>query len=93
MAEFKDDAIVLSGPTGTKIKSELLGEYYPFWWSITSGGQRSYYRNSTAIVELNAATGEIYIEELGELLLGSAGHALDLKVNVANTHNLKVVCI
>jgi len=38
------------------------------------------YQNSTAIVELNAATGEVYIEEIQQTVLGSAGHVLDLKV-------------
>ncbi len=34
--EFEGDAISLSGLTGSKLKSEIIGEYYPFWWNITS---------------------------------------------------------
>jgi len=46
------------------------------------------------MVELNAATGEVYIEDTGETVLGSAGHALDLKVREdPNTRNLKVILI
>ena len=91
--EFKGDAICLSGLTGTKLKSEVIGEYYPFWWGITSGGRRRDYGYQTAIVELNAATGEVCIEDTGEIVLGSAGHALELKVNTPNTDNLKVVLV
>jgi len=93
MLEFKDDAICLSGLTGTKVKSETIGRYYPFWWKITSGGPRRQYSLNTAIVELNAATGEIYIDDTGETVLGSAGHALDLKVNTPHTEKLKIVLI
>lgn len=50
------------------------------------------------MVELNAATGEVYIEDTKEVVLGSAGHALDLKVNhlhddEIDTSNLKVVLV
>ena len=38
--EFINDAISLSGLTGSKLKSEIISEYYPFWWNITSGGDR-----------------------------------------------------
>ncbi len=31
MLEFVGDAISLSGLTGTKLKSDVIGEYYPFW--------------------------------------------------------------
>lgn len=54
----------------------MIGEYYPFWWSITSGGPRKDHQYPTAIVELNAATGEVYIEDINQTVLGSAGHAL-----------------
>lgn len=49
-------------------------------------------------MELYAATGEDYIKETGETVLGSSGHALELKVNhlgdsEVNTDNLKVILI
>jgi len=87
------DAISLSGLTGTKLKCDVIGDYYPFWWGITSGGPRRMHRFPTSIVELDAATGEVYIEDTGETVLGSAGHALELKVNTRHTENLKVICI
>ena len=70
--EFVGDAISLSGLTGTRLKCEVIRTYYPFWWKITSGGKRIGYQWNTAIVELNAATGEVYIKETGETLLGSS---------------------
>jgi three-Cys-motif partner protein len=96
--EFVGDAISLSGLTGTKLKCDVIGVYYPFWWKITSGGKAKQYQKSTAIVELDAATGEDYIKETGETVLGSAGHALELKVSHldepdVDTSNLKVVLI
>lgn len=92
--EFVGDAICLSGLTGTKLKCEVLGQYYPFWWGITSGGPRVSHTYPTAIVELNAATGEDYIEETDGTVLGSSGHALELKVRESpNTTNLKVVLV
>lgn len=47
---------------------------------------------------MNAATGEDYIKDIGETVLGSAGHALELKVNhlrddEIDTTNLKVILI
>lgn len=92
--DFVEDAICLSGLTGTKLKCDVIGIYYWFWWGITSGGPRREHSCPTAIVELNAATGEDYIEETHETVLGSAGHALQLKVEKApHTGNLKVVLI
>lgn len=96
--EFVDDAISLSGLTGTRLKCDVIGTYYPFWWKITSGGKRANYQWNTAIVELNAATGEVYIKDTGETILGSAGHALDLKINHFGdeellTENLKIVLV
>ena len=92
--EFVGDAICLSGLTGTKLKCDVIGIYYWFWWGITSGGPSREHSYPTAIVELNAATGEDYIEETHETVLGSAGHALELKVEKApRTKNLKVVLI
>jgi three-Cys-motif partner protein len=91
--EFHKNAIVLSGVAGTKLKCDLIGNYYKFWWGITSGGPRSNYRNLTSIIELNAATGEVYIEDAQETFLGSAGQALELKANNENTRNMQVVLI
>ena len=96
--EFIGDAISLSGLTGTRLKCDVIRTYYPFWWKITSGGKRVNYQLNTAIVELNAATGEVYIKDTGETVLGSAGHALDLKINHFNdeelyTENLKIVLV
>ena len=72
----------------------MLGIYYWFWWKITSGGPRKEHPYTTAIVELNAATGEVFIEDTDETVLGSAGHALQLKVEKRpHTKNLKVVLI
>lgn len=94
--EFVEDAISLSGLTGTKLKCDVIGSYYPFWWKITSGGKNLQYEKPTAIVELYAATGEDYIKDTGETVLGSAGHALNLKVNRLgeadiNTASLKII--
>jgi three-Cys-motif partner protein len=72
----------------------VIGEYYPFWWKITSGGPSNNYQFPTAIVELNAATGEVHIEDTHEKVLGSAGHALQLKAgSELDTANLKVVLV
>jgi three-Cys-motif partner protein len=90
---FAGDAICLSGLTGTKLKCDVLRKYYPFWWGITSGGPSRNHGFQTAIVELNAATGEVCIEDTKETVLGSAGHALELKVNSSQTENLKVVLV
>lgn len=91
--EFVQDAISLSGLTGSRLKCEVIGLYYPFWWEITSGGRTANHAWDTAIVELNAGTGEVYIEETKETILGSSGHALNLKRSNPNTRNLKVVLV
>jgi len=91
--KFVRDAICLSGSAGSKLKCDVLGQYYPFWWRITSGGEKSGHRNPTAIIELNAATGEVYIEDTKETTLGSAGHALELKVTTPGTRFLKIVLV
>lgn len=91
--EFEGDAISLSGLTGSRLKSEIIGEYYPFWWNITSGGEKANHAYPTAIVELYAATGEMYIKDTNEVILGSAGHAMTLKCNNDNTGNLKIVLV
>lgn len=91
--EFHGDAIVLSGETGTKLKCEILGEYYPLWWSITSGGSQRNHNLATAMIELNAGTGEDYVDDTGETMLGSSGHALQLKLENSNASKLKVVLV
>ncbi len=91
--EFKGDAISLSGLTGTKLKCDVIGEYYRFWWNITSGGPSREHRFPTAFVELDAATGEVYIKDTGETVLGSAGHSMELKATEPFTGNLKVILI
>lgn len=91
--EFKDDAIVLSGETGTKLKSEIIGDYYQLWWEITSGGPHNKYRNQTTIVEMNSGSGEDYISDTHETILGSAGHALNLKGTNPNTSNLAILLV
>jgi len=94
MLEFVGDAIVLSGETGTKLKTAIIGDYYEFWWGITLGGKRSNYMLPTAIIDLYAATGEIFIRETKETILGSAGHALNLKSNrKEDTQNLSIVIV
>ncbi|MDG7036542.1 MAG: three-Cys-motif partner protein TcmP [Nitrososphaerota archaeon] len=84
---------MLSGMTGTKLKCEILGKYYQTWWSITSGGEAKKNRLPTSIVELNAGTGEDYIEESGETILGSSGHALQLKLDNDTTSKLKIFLV
>ena len=91
--EFVQDAISLSGLTGSRLKCEVIGLYYPFWWEITSGGRAANHAWSTAIVELDAGTGEVHIRETRETILGSSGHALNLKLSNPNTRNLKVVLV
>ncbi len=91
--DFHDDAIILSGPTGTKLKSRIIGKYYLHWWNITSGGNAKEHQYSTAIIELNAATGEDYIKDTGEVILGSSGHALELKLSGMEKTNLFVILV
>jgi len=93
MLEFHSDAICLSGITGTAIKSEIIGQYYEFWWKITSGGDKSGHSFPTAIVELNAGSGEVFIKELDQTLLGSAGHSIELKKKLDEKNSLKLVLI
>lgn len=91
--EFVQDAICLSGLTGSKLKCEVIGEYYPFWWHITSGGPRANFEYPTAIIELDAATGEVYLQDTKETILGSSGHALRLKCSNPATRYLKVILV
>ena len=93
MLEFRGDAICLSGIFGTAIKSEIIGQYYEFWWKITSGGYKRDFQNQTAIVELNAGSGEVFIKELNQTILGSAGHSLELKKRLDKHNSLKLVLI
>jgi len=91
--EFVQDAICLSGLTGSRLKCEVIGLYYALWWEITSGGRTRNHAWPTAIVELDAGTGEVHIKERKETILGSSGHALDLKLDNPKTQNLKVVLV
>jgi three-Cys-motif partner protein len=92
--EFYGDAIVLSGETGTKLKCEILKRYYPTWWRITSGNESRNFSNPTAIVEMNAGTCLDYIKETDETILGSSGHAMNLKFENDNpTSKLKIVLV
>lgn len=94
LPSFYGNALVLSGLLGTKLKSDVLGQYYNFWWRITSGGPSKNFQYMTSIVELNAGTGEVHIKDINTTILGSAGHALDLKIaNIPDTRNLKIVLI
>lgn len=93
MLGFHGDAIKLSGETGTKLKSEILGKYYQKWWEITSGGKSKSYRCVTTIVEMNAGTGEVYLKDNDEIILGSSGHALELRAKNPNTHKLGIVLV
>ena len=91
--EFHEDALILSGTTGTKLKSSIIGKYYPLWWSITSGGPSRNFQLPTSIIEVNAGTGEDFVEETKETILASSGHCLQLKLKNANTSNLVLVLI
>lgn len=91
--EFHEDAICLSGVLGTKLKSRIIHDYYELWWKITSGGPRVNYGYYTAIIEMNAGTGEIYIKESDEIILGSAGYALELKFNNPYVENPNICVI
>jgi three-Cys-motif partner protein len=91
--KFHGNGIILSGETGTKPKSDILGLYYPFWWGIASGGKKRGHPKNTAIIDLNAATGRVYVEETGEEVFGSAGHALQLKLDTPGTDRLKVILV
>ena len=94
MLGFHRDALRLSGPAGTELKIRLLGKYYDFWWQITSGGEAKEYSLPTAIVDLNAGSAELYIEETGKTILGSAGHALQLKFDQGYSADaLKIVLV
>ena len=88
---FHGDAIELSGETGTMLKSEIIGDYYPLWWKITSGGESRDHPYDTSIIELNAGTGEDYVADVRKTILGSSGHALELKATNSKTRKLTVV--
>jgi three-Cys-motif partner protein len=93
LVQFHGDAIILSGITGTRLKCDILAGYYPTWWGITSGGPSRNNSLATTIVEMNAGSGEDYIEETNETILGSSGHAIRLKLETPNTTNLKVILV
>ena len=93
MLDFHENAIKLSGVTGSKLKSKILGVYYLTWWKITSGGQNRSRKFENSIVEMNAATGEIYIEDSYETILGSSGHALQIKGENQLASQLNVILV
>ena len=93
MLAFHGNAIVLSGITGSRLKSKILGIYYRTWWEITSGGSNKPIRFQNSIVEMNAGTGEIYIEDSQETILGSSGHALQIKGKNPSASKLNVILV
>jgi len=92
MLKFFEDAIELSGETGTKLKSEILGAYYPLWWYITSGGPNNLHNNPTAFIEMNAGSGENYITDTKTTILGSSGHAIEVKARSPSSP-LKIILV
>ncbi len=92
--EIENDSLCLSGETGTKLKTEIIERYYRFWLSVTTRG-KGRFADYVYIIEMNAGTGQIKIEETGKIILGSAGHVLDLKYG-PNRHlnkKLRVVLV
>ncbi|MGY5874962.1 MAG: three-Cys-motif partner protein TcmP [Candidatus Thorarchaeota archaeon] len=86
--EFYRDAIVLSGIFGTKLKTSIISQYYKFWLDVTTKGSWG----DVTIVEMDAGTGELHIKETNETILGSAGHALELKYG-SNYTKLEIILI
>ncbi|MHA2142632.1 MAG: three-Cys-motif partner protein TcmP [Candidatus Thorarchaeota archaeon] len=88
---FHNDAIVLSGLYGTKLKTEIIDEYYGFWLDVVTSPTFG----EVNIVEMDAGTGELYIEDINRTILGSAGRALALKYGTSSKiHNkLNVILI
>ena len=93
--EFKNDAICLSGLLGTNLKSKIVHQFYELWWIISSGGFPFSYSLPTTIIEMNSGSGEIYIKETDEIILGSAGYALELKFNsnYSEIPNLDIILV
>ena len=62
---------------------------------ITTGGKSVEYEYPTSIIEMNAASGEIFIKETGQTILGSAGFALDLKFSnkYVKNPNLTIILV
>jgi len=60
---------------------------------IVSGGRSKGHRLSSALVDLNAGTGEVYLKKEGETILGSAGHALKLKLEGSDSASLRIVLV
>ncbi|MBD3159775.1 MAG: three-Cys-motif partner protein TcmP [Candidatus Lokiarchaeota archaeon] len=77
--EFHNNSIVLSGSTGTKLKTGILTKYYKFWSEVTAGGRSRGFRFNNFIGDMNSGTGKVYIEDEDIEILGSAGHALELR--------------
>ena len=87
--EIEENSLCLSGETGTKLKTQIIERYYSFWLSVTTRG-RGRFADKVHIVEMNAGTGQVKIEETGEIILGSAGHALELKYGPKRLLNKKL---
>jgi len=77
--EIKDGALCLSGITGTQLKTKLVESYYGFWLSVTTRGIGRLATKPVYIIDMNAGTGLVKVEETGDIIKGSAGHALDRK--------------
>lgn len=88
--EIDRGALCLSGLTGTKLKTEIVERYYSFWLSVTTRGKGRFGRRGVYIVEMNAGTGLVKVDETAERILGSAGHALNLKYGPKKDWNKKL---
>ncbi|MGM0687520.1 MAG: three-Cys-motif partner protein TcmP [Promethearchaeati archaeon] len=93
--EFNGDALCLSGTTGSKLKTEIVSRYYELWLDITTGGKRRNYGRPVSIVDMNAGTGELSIQDANEIILGSAGHVLDLRYGISprKYENLSIILL
>ena len=92
-SKFHEDAIVLSGVTGTLIKTSIIGKYYKFWQSVVSGGKKHHFKFPSTIIELNAGTSEVYIEGIAHTTFGSAGHALHMKYGPESSEEVNYLTI
>ena len=93
--KIEDGALCLSGTTGSKLKTDIVGSYLRFWQSVTSGGGRRAFNISTLMIDMNAGTGLLRIEDADETVFGSAGHILNLgyKGDVWKNRNLHIALI
>jgi len=86
VADIERHALKLSGYTGTVLKTEVIAEYYSFWQRVTSGGSPRRHMNPTFIIDMNAGSGLLRVEEDPQIVIyGSAGHALELKFDSGKT--------